>query len=99
MSEEIVNFPTPEELGKKRFEVKIRPAKGGGFEKAIFIDNELLDWQIDLNSYFEAMKMGPQYHREIQRSIEMHFIESVSEVLGRKVTMDEIKNAINTGWI
>lgn len=98
MSEEILQFPTPPE-GKKRFEVKMRKAEGGGIEKAIFIDDELLDWQIDMNSYMDAMKMGPQYRREIQRNIEKHFIESVSDFLGRKVTMKEIKDAIQTGWI
>ena len=91
MSEEILKFPSPEEAGKKRFEVKMRGAKGGGIEKAIFINGELLDWKLDMNDYIEAMKMGPMYIREIQRSIEMHFIESVSDFLGRKVTMDEIK--------
>jgi hypothetical protein len=94
MSEEIL---PPE--NKKKFEVKMRPAQGGGIEKAIFIDGELLDWSVDMNSYFEAMKMGPQFRREIQKSIEKHFIESVSEVLGRHVTMDDIKTAISTGWI
>jgi hypothetical protein len=93
MSEQIVN---PE--GKKTFEVKMR-AKAGGVEKAIFIDGELLDWQIDMSSYAEAVKMGPQYYREIQRSIEEHFTEAVSDTLGRKVTIEEIKLAIQTGWI
>ena len=88
-----------DEIQKKRFEVKMRPAKGGGVEKAIFIDEELLDWQIDMNSYMEALKMGPKYYREIQRSIEEHFIEAVSDTLSRKVTMEEIKEAIKTGWI
>lgn len=98
MSEEILKFQSPQEQGKKRFEVKIRGAKGG-VEKAIFIDGELLDWQIDMSQYMEAMQMGPLYQREIQRSIEMHFIDSVSDFLGRKVDMNEIKNAIKTGWI
>jgi hypothetical protein len=84
---------------KKKFEVKMRPAKGGGVEKAIFIDDQLLDWQIDMNSYVDALKMGPQFRREIQKSIEEHFIESVSDTLGRKVTIEEIKTAIQTGWI
>jgi len=98
MSEEILQSPTPRE-DRKRFEVKMRAAKGGGIEKAIFIEDELLDWQIDMNSYMDAMKMGPQYRREIQKSIEEHFIEAVSDTLGRKVTMEEIKQAIQTGWI
>lgn len=87
------------EVEKKRFEVKMRPAKGGGIEKAIFIDGEMLDWQIDMSSYMEAMKMGFHFRREIQRDIEKHFIESVSDFLGRNVTMEEIKEAIKTGWI
>lgn len=77
----------------------MRPAKGGGIEKAIFIGGELLDWQIDMNSYMDAMQMGPMYRREIQRNIEEHFIEAVSDTLGRKVTMEEIKVAIKDGWI
>jgi hypothetical protein len=98
MSEETTLPPIPPE-GKKKFEVKMRAAQGGGIEKAIFIDGELLDWQIDMNSYIDAMKMGPMYRREIQKSIEEHFIESVSDTLGRKVTMQDIKNAIKDGWI
>jgi len=91
--------PTPEELGKKKFEVKIRSDGSGGIEKAIFIDNEMLDWQIDTNSFVDAMKMGPKYVKAVQQSIEQHFIESVSDFIGRKVTMPEIKQAIETGWI
>lgn len=91
--------PSPQELGKKRFEVKMRSDGSGGIEKAIFIDDEMLDWQIDTNSFVDAMKMGPQFVRSVQRSIEEHFIDSVSDFLGRKVTMIEIKSAIETGWI
>jgi len=90
---------TPEELGLKRFEVKMRQAENGVVEKAIFIGGEKLDWSIDLSSFAEAIKMGPTYYRAIQRDIEKHFIESVSDFLGRKVSMDEIKNAIKDGWI
>lgn len=98
MTDQILNLPVPPE-GKKRFEVKMQKAKGGGIEKAIFIDDMLLDWKIDMNSYADAMKMGPMYRREIQRSIEEHFIEAVSDTLGRKITMIEIKAAIQSGWI
>lgn len=97
-SQEILdNNPLTE--GKKTFEVKMRPAKGGGIEKAVFIGGELLDWQIDLNSFVEAIKMGPQYYRAIQKDIEMHFVSSVSEFLGRKVSADDIKKAIKSGYI
>jgi hypothetical protein len=89
---------TQEDRPRSRFEVKMR-LKEGGIEKAIFIDDELLDWSIDMNSYVEAVQMGPKYVRAIQQDIEKHFINSVSDYLGRKVTMDEIKAAIQTGWI
>ena len=83
---------------KKRFEIKIRQISGK-IEKAIFIDNYLLDWSVDISSLMECAKMGPEYYRAAQRDIEKHFTESVSEVVGRKVTVEEIKEAIRTGWI
>jgi hypothetical protein len=92
--EEIIKFEN-----RKTFEVKMRPTSGGGIEKTIFIDGELLDWQVDINSLVDAMKMGPQYMREIQRDIEKHFVESVSDFIGRKVTAEDIKKAIKVGYI
>jgi hypothetical protein len=85
--------------GKKTFEVKMRPAKGGGIEKAIFIGGELLDWQVDLNSLVEAMSMGPTYYKAVQRDIEKHFVDSVSDFIGRKVNAADIKQAIKDGYI
>jgi hypothetical protein len=87
------------EENRKTFEVKMRPAKGGGIEKAIFIDGELLDWQVNIESLMEAIKMGPMYYKEVQKDIEKHFVESVSDTIGRKVTAEEIKNAIKNGYI
>ena len=88
-----------EEKPKLSFEVKMRKGKRDTVEKAIFIDGELLDWSIDVSSFMEAAKMGPKFKLAAQKDIEKHFTESVSEVLGRKVTTDEIKAAIKTGWI
>lgn len=99
MSEETTAEPSPEELGKKTFQVMIRKASGGQLERAIFIGGEMLDWGVDLSSFTDAIRMGPMYVRELQRDIERHFTESVSDFLGRNVTMDEIKEAIRTGWI
>lgn len=100
MSEENPDkLPTPEELGMKKFEVRFGMGENGVMQKAVFIGGEMLDWQIDISSYMDATKMGPSFRREIQRDIELHFCESVSDFLGRKVTIDEIKTAIKTGWI
>jgi hypothetical protein len=88
-----------EPLRKKSFEVKMRKGKNGTIEKAIFIDDELLDWSIDMSAYIDARKMGSKYQKALQVSIEDHFIDAVSDTLGRKVTINEIKEAIKTGWI
>ena len=84
---------------KLRFETKIRKRKDGTIEKAIFIGGEQLDWAVDASSLMDATQMGPMFFRAVQRDIEKHFVESVSEFVGRKVTPDEIKTAIQTGWI
>ncbi len=97
--EDHIAEPSPEELGKKTFQVMMRKGSGGQLERAIFIDGEMLDWAVDLASFTEAMSMGPMYVRELQRDIERHFVDSVSDFLGRHVTMQEIKDAIKTGWI
>lgn len=83
----------------KRFEVKIRKGDSGTVEKAIFIDGEMLDWSVDITSLLEAYRMGPQYAKAAQKDVEKHFTESVSEVLGRWVTADDIKRATKIGWI
>jgi hypothetical protein len=83
----------------KRFEVMMRRHPNNEIEKKIFIDGVMLDYSIDIAAYLEACKMGLQYKLAVQRDIEKHFAECVSEVLGRKVTLDDIKKAIKTGWI
>ena len=83
---------------RKKFEVKMR-LHSGMIEKAIFIDNEMLDWTLDISSYLECRKMGTEYKHAAQQDIEKHFIDSVSDFLNRKVTIDEIKAAIKIGWI
>jgi hypothetical protein len=86
------------EIKKKRFEVKVnsnyKPPK-----RAIFIDDELFDWEVDPNSLAEARKLGPKYYIAIQLDIEKHFLDSLSEFLGRKVSKEEVVEAHKTGLI
>jgi hypothetical protein len=89
----------PDGTLKKTFQVMMRPGKNGVLEKAIFIDGELLDWAVDMTSLADAMHMGPKFFAAAQKDIAKHFIESVSEVLDRKVTIEDIKQATKTGWI
>lgn len=84
---------------KLRFETKMRKRSDGTIEKALFIGGEMLDWSVDVSSLMDAARMGPLYFRAAQRDIEKHFVESVSEFIGRKITPEEIKQAIKSGWI
>jgi hypothetical protein len=91
MSEKIVE--------KKRFETKILMHPNGSIERKIYIDGEMFDWSVDVSSFLEAKKMGLMYQKAVQESIANHFVNSVSEVLGRKVTMKEVYEATKSGWI
>ncbi len=94
------DIPTnPDGSPMKRFEVKMRKHPNGELEKAVFIDGEKLDWSIDISSFREACRMGMQYKLAVQGDIAKHFTHSVGEVLGRFVSIAEIKSAIQTGWI
>ena len=84
---------------KKRFEVALRPDGSGGLKNAVYIDGEELDWSVDLNSLADAVKMGPRFFKAVQADIVRHYLESVSEVVGRHVSPKELKEATTTGWI
>jgi hypothetical protein len=86
-----------------KFEVKMKvlgkdPQKDG-VEKAVFIDGKKLDFKIDVTRFLEAKSKGINFLIEEQKKIEKEFVKSVSEVIGRKVTTEEIKKATVTGWI
>lgn len=87
-----------EQPEKVKFEVRLEN-QNGAIVKNIYIGNTWLDWGINMTDYAEAMKMGPKYVRQIKADIQRHFVESVSEVLGRQVSLQEIEEAIRTGWI
>lgn len=88
-----------QEQERVSFQVKTRLGKNGVIENAVFIDDELLDWQVDLSSLFEAKKMGPAFFRAALLDMEKHYIDAVSETLGRKVTYRQILDATKSGWI
>lgn len=88
---------------KRKFEVKMRPLgpnpKEDGVEKAVFVDGKKLDFRIDVLRFLEAKQKGIGFLIEEQKKIEREFVKSVSEALGRKVPIQEIKRAILEGWI
>jgi hypothetical protein len=79
--------------GKKKFEVKLLQHPDGSIEKQIYVDDELFDYSIDISSFQEAVKMGPKFALAAKQDIARHFIHSMSEFLGRHVTIEEIKKA------
>lgn len=105
MNNIITEVPPVDENGnfKHKFEVKMRPLgpnpKEDGVEKSVFVDNQKLDFSIDVLRFLQAKQKGPHYLAQEQQRIEKEFIKSVSDAIGRTVTTKEIKKAILEGWI
>lgn len=99
------DLPPPDGKGgfKHKFRVMMRalgpdPDKDG-VEKAVFVDGRRLDFSIDVVRFLEARRKGPKYLVEEQKRIEKEFVRSVSDAIGRRVTVEEIKRATVEGWI
>jgi hypothetical protein len=84
----------PDGKDKKKFEIKTN-----GKEKAIFINGEIFDWKADPKSISDAMRMGPEYMKAAQKDIQKHFLDSLSEIVGRQLTAIDIARASKEGWI
>ena len=82
-----------------KFETRIVMHPNGSLERKIYVDGELFDWSVDVSSFLEAKKMGPMYMKAVQDDIARHFVNSLSDFLGRKVTPQEVTEASKTGWI
>lgn len=69
---------------------------------AIFVDDLAFDWGIDENSLYDArnfIQNNQNMEKAVYGDIENHFIECFSEFLGRKINIQELVNAIETGII
>jgi hypothetical protein len=85
---------------KKKLEIKtVMDPSTGLSENQIYIDEEFFDWGIDEESLNWAIQQGPEYYAAAQKDIAKHFLESLSEMVGRKVTLPEFNKALQTGWI
>ncbi len=83
---------------KKKFEIKFQKVNGK-VAKAVFIDDVMLDYSVDVEALRKVSELGVEYKKAALLDIENHFTECVSEVVGRKVTKEEIHKAFLTGWI
>ena len=89
------NRPTgPDGKPMKKFEIRRHDNKN-----MIFIDNEHFDWEVDKQSLEYMRKLGPQYLLVAERDIQKHFLESMSEFVGREITIRDIAFATQKGWI
>jgi hypothetical protein len=96
--DQAVATPPP---GKRRipFHTRCFIHPNGCIEKKIFVDNVEMDYSIDISSFKEAVKMGPAFRMAVYQDIEKHFTQCVSDVVGRHLTLDDVRKAIKVGYI
>jgi hypothetical protein len=85
--------------GKSKFEVRMHMAEKGNLKQGIFIDGQLLDWSVDVHDLLEAKKMGTQYIKDLEIDVIRHFLQSISDFIGRKVSVEEMNQAKKNGYI
>src|SRR5882672_11035146 len=85
---------------KQKFEVKqYFDFTIGRQRKDIFVDDKLFEYEVDPDSLRKAKQMGPYYFIAAQRELQKHFLDSLSDFMGRKVTQTEVMEATKNGWI
>lgn len=75
------------------------------FNKSInvlVVDDEVFDWGMDLESFNQAKAVMNQ-HQELRESVALsllgHFCECFSDFVSKTMTLDEINEAIEKGYI
>lgn len=69
-------------------------------ENVIFVNNELFDWAIDPKAIEKINKItDPIEIENIHDSIQSFFIESLSCFLEKKITIKEVVDALQEGYI
>lgn len=69
---------------------------------AIFVDGMAFNWGMDKDSLRQARRLAesnPTLQQSIYDNIQIHFVESFSEFLGREITLQEINEAIKNGVV
>jgi hypothetical protein len=84
---------------KKKFELRLDPTPDGFFQKNIYVDGDLFDWAIDEESFDWARKQGPVFFEAVKKDIANHFLDSLSEMVGRKITLADFHTALKNGMI
>lgn len=96
---------------KVTFELKAFYDSQDRLTKGIFVDGKHFDWGINEDDFKEAelraKKLSEQvnpsagfaYMQTVKDSIQRHFVDSLSEFLGRQITVEEVNQATKTGLI
>jgi hypothetical protein len=85
--------------GKKILKIQALRDQTGFLQNAIFIDGEHFDWDIDEEAFEWARRQSPAFFEAVKADIVAHFLTCLSEVVGRKITMQDFMIAQKTGWI
>jgi hypothetical protein len=67
--------------------------------RAIFVDEELFDWEMDAKSLEDAKKFhsnNPSLKKSVEGDIQSHFLESFSEFIGKPITLNELVESIRS---
>lgn len=65
----------------------------------IFIDNQYFDFEIDDSSLEKVNSLEGEELKKVHENIKNYFLNSLSDVLGRPITMKEVMEAIKTGYV
>ena len=71
-------------------------------QKVIFVDDELFDWGIEEEALEQARKFSKNdegIQTAIHGDIQKYFLDSLSEFLGHTITLKEVNEAIENGFI
>lgn len=66
--------------------------------RMLAIDNEIFDWGIEEEEIKQARRSSA-IKDDLLGNIQKHFITSLSSFLGREVTIKEVNDAIESGWL
>jgi hypothetical protein len=71
-------------------QIEIKEHNGYG---ALFVDGELFDWEMDVESLKEARTFcagNSVLQKSVEGDIQRHFLESLSAFIGRTITLEEL---------
>lgn len=66
------------------------------------VDGEVFDWGMEPESVLNAQDMQrnhPQFIETIMKTVTEHFIECLSDFLGRKISLRDFNDAVERGYL